>query len=129
MHIAIDAKLFRKLNHENIPLNQIEFAKAEIEQKESTIPRFFTFQYAKLRKSELYYNFFNKRCDANMLKELEMDTDSLYLALAEKEQEDCIRLQKKAECEHMRPTDSTDVFVLTLYQVFPPKVPWKAEKA
>ena len=32
---------------------------------------------------ELYYNFFKKFCDVDMFEELEMDTDSLYLALAE----------------------------------------------
>ena len=30
-----------------------------------------------------------------------MDTDSLYLALAEKELEDCIRREMKAECERL----------------------------
>ena len=33
---------------------------------------------------ELYYNFFTRSCDVNKFEELEMDTDSLYLALAEK---------------------------------------------
>ena len=33
---------------------------------------------------ELYY-FFKKFCDVNKCKELEMDTNELYLALAEKE--------------------------------------------
>ena len=33
---------------------------------------------------ELHYNFFDKLCDDNIFQELEMDTDSLYLALAEK---------------------------------------------
>ena len=32
---------------------------------------------------ELYYNFFDKFYDVNKLEELEMETDLLYLALAE----------------------------------------------
>ena len=32
---------------------------------------------------ELYYNFFKKFCDTDKYEELEMDTDSLYLALSE----------------------------------------------
>ena len=39
---------------------------------------------------ELYYNFFHKYCDENKFDELEMDTDFLYLALAEENLEDCI---------------------------------------
>ena len=37
---------------------------------------------------EVYCNFSINFCDANKLEELEMDTDSLNLALAEKELED-----------------------------------------
>ena len=33
---------------------------------------------------ELHYNFYDKLCDDNIFQELEMDTDFLYLALAEK---------------------------------------------
>ena len=39
-----------------------------------------------------------------------MDTDSLYLALAEKELTDCIRSEMKAECENMRSTDCDGSF-------------------
>ena len=39
-------------------------------------------QYAKFRMLELYYNFFDKFCDVKNLKS--WSTDSLYLALAEK---------------------------------------------
>ena len=45
---------------------------------------------------ELYYNFFDKFCDVNKFEELEMDTDSLYLALAEENLYDCIQPDKRA---------------------------------
>ena len=45
---------------------------------------------------ERYYNFFTRFCDVNKFEELEMHTDSLYFALAEKELEDCIRPEMRA---------------------------------
>ena len=90
-HAAINSNLFKKLDHVNNSLYEVELAKAQIEQKEPIIVGFFILQYAKLRMLELYYNFFTRFCDVNKFEGLEMDTDSLYLALAEKELEDCIR--------------------------------------
>ena len=46
---------------------------------------------------ELYYNFFERLRDVNKFEELEMDTDSLYLALSEKELYDCIQDESKFE--------------------------------
>ena len=46
---------------------------------------------------EQYYKFFIRICDVYKFEELEMDTDSLYLVLAEKELEGCIRPEMKAE--------------------------------
>ena len=40
-------------------------------------------QYAKLRVLGLYYSFFDKYYDVARFEELEMDTDSFYLALSE----------------------------------------------
>ena len=84
-HSAINIKLFKKLEHMNNSLHEVELAKAEIEHKEPIIVGFFILQYAKLRMMEVYYNFFTRFCDVNKFEELEMDTDLLYLALAEKE--------------------------------------------
>ena len=57
-HVAINSKLFKKLDHLNNSLYEVELAKAEIEHKEPIIVGFFTLQYSKLRMLELYYNFF-----------------------------------------------------------------------
>ena len=46
---------------------------------------------------ELYYIFFDKFSDVNKFEELELDTDSLYLALAEEDLDDCILPSKRAE--------------------------------
>ena len=52
-----------------------------IEHRELIIVGFFILQYAKIRLLDLYYNFFHKNCDEKKIEKLEMDTDSLYLAL------------------------------------------------
>ena len=59
---------------------------------------------------ELYYNFFDKFCDVNKFEELEMDTDSLFLALAEENLHDCIRPEKKGDWEKLREKDCRDSF-------------------
>ena len=104
-HAAIKSKLFKRLDHLNNPFFEVELAKAEIEHKEPIIVGFFFLQYAKLRMLELYYNFFTRFCDVNKFEELEMDTDSLYIALAEKELEDCMRHEMTAEWQKLRSND------------------------
>ena len=59
---------------------------------------------------ELYYNFSERFCDVNKFDELEIDTDSLYLALSEKKLYDCIRQESKAEWKLMRTEDRKDGF-------------------
>ena len=95
--MVFNSKLFKKLDVVNNSLYELEIAKAQIEHKEPFIVGFFILQYAKPRMLELYYIFFNNFCDVHKFEELEMDTDSQYLALAEKELEDCIRPEKKGQ--------------------------------
>ena len=71
-------------------LYELELLKSTIEHREPIIVGFFIPQYAKLRMLELNYNFFHKYCEENNFDELEMDTDSLYLALAEDNLDNCI---------------------------------------
>ena len=59
---------------------------------------------------ELYYNFFDELYDVNKFEELEMDTDSLYLALAEEDLDDCILPSKRAEWTERRSKDCRDDF-------------------
>ena len=104
-HAAMNKKLFKKLHHLNNSLYEVELAKVEIEHKEPTIVGFFILQYAKMWFLELYYNFFTRFCDVNKFDELEKDIDLLYLALGEKELEDCIRSEKRAEWQRLRSND------------------------
>ena len=57
-HGAINTKLFKRLNHINDQLYEVELAKVEIEHREPIIVGFFILEYAKLRMLELYYHFF-----------------------------------------------------------------------
>ena len=105
---AINGKLIKRLDHMNNSLYEVELAEAQIEHKEPILVGFFILQNAKLRMLELYYNFFTRFCDVNNFEELEMDTDSLYLSLAEKELEDCIRPEMRAEWQRLRSNDCVD---------------------
>ena len=91
-------------------LYEVELVKSEIEHREPIIVGFFILQYAKLRMLELFYNFFKKFCDTDKYEELEMDTDSFYLALSEQNLEDVILAKKRAEWDQLRSEDCTDNF-------------------
>ena len=87
--------MFKRLNHITHQLYGVELVKSETEHREPIIVGFFILQYAELRMLKLYYNFFEKFCDTDKYEELEMDTDSLYLAL--ENLEDVILPKKRAE--------------------------------
>ena len=50
--------------------------------------------------------------------DLEMDTNSLYLALAEKELEDCIRPEMRAEWQRLQSNDCVDNFTADALAIF-----------
>ena len=120
-HGAINTNFFKRLDHINDQLYEVELAKAEIEHREPIIVRFFILQYAKLRTLELYYNFSRRFCDVSKFEELEMDTDSLYLVLSEKELYDCIREESKAEWDLMRTEDCKEDFTANATTNFFPR--------
>ena len=108
-HGVINTKLFKRLDHINDQFYEVELAKAEIEHKEPTIiVGFFILQYAELIMLELYYNFLRDFCDVKKFEKLEMDTDSLYLALSEKKLYDCIRGEHELEWKLTRREDCKD---------------------
>ena len=120
-YAANNSKLLKKLDHVNNSLYKVELTKAEIEQKEPFLVGFFILQYAKLRMLELYYNLFTRFCVINKFEELEMDTDSLYLALAEKELGDCIRPEMRAEWQKLQSNDCVDKFTADAVANFSPE--------
>ena len=118
---SINTKFLKRLDHINDQLSEVELAKAEIEHREPIIVGFFILQYAKLRMLELYYNFFERFCDVNKFEELEMDTESLFLALSLKELYDCIREESKAERGLLRTEDCKDDFTANATNNFFPR--------
>ena len=70
---------------------------------------------------ELYNNFFTKFCDVTKFEELELDTDSLYLALAEKELEVCIKPEMGAEWQRLRSNHCVDSFTADAVANFFPR--------
>ena len=54
---------------------------------------------------ELYYDLFDEFYDVNEFEQLEMDTDWLYLAIAEENLYDCIQPEKKRYLGKMREND------------------------
>ena len=109
-HKAISNRLFRRLNNVTPDIYKVELAKSTVEHREPIIVGFFILQYAKLRKLELYYNFFDKFCDVQKFEELEMDTDSLYLALAHENLYKCIKPEMRSNWSEKRSNVCTDLF-------------------
>ena len=70
---------------------EVKLFKSTIQYREPIIVGFFIQHYAKLRMLEHHYNYFDKFCDVNNIEELQMNTDSLYLALAEENLCDCLQ--------------------------------------
>ena len=102
-------------------LYEVELAKAQIEHKKPIIVGFSILQYAKLRMLELHYNFFTRFFDVNKFEGLEMNTDSLYLALAEKKLDDCIRPEMSAKWQRLRSNECVDSFTADAVANFFPR--------
>ena len=120
-HSAINSQRFKRLNHITDQLHEVELFKSEIEHREPIIVGFFILQYAKQRKLELYYNFFKNFCDTDKYEELEVDTDSLYLASSEENLEDVIVPEKRAEWDQLRSKDCNDNFTANATDNFFPR--------
>ena len=118
---AINGKMFKRPNHVTDQLYEVELVKPEIEHRKPIIVGVFIVQYAKQRMLELYYNFFKKFCDTDKYEELEMDTDSLYLALSEEILEDVILPEKRAEWDKLRSKDCSDNFTANATDNFFPR--------
>ena len=121
-HSAINSKMFKRPNHITDQLYEVELVMPEIEHREPIIVGFFILQYVKRRMLELYYKFFKKFCDIDKYEELEMDTDSLYLALSKEILEDVILPEKRGEWDKSRSKDCTDNFTANATDNFSPEL-------
>ena len=110
IHDYINSKMFKTFTEVCDDVYEVGMAKKRIEHKEAIVIGFFILQYAKLRMLELYYNFLHTYCDKNLYEEIEMDTDSLYLALGRENIYDCIRPEVHKEWQELRSHDCIENF-------------------
>ena len=110
--------MFKPLNHVTEQLYEVELVKPEIEHTEPIIVGFLVLKHAKQRMLALYYTFSKKLSDVDKYEELEMDTDSLYLALSEENLDEVILPEKQDEwnamlsgvCTDTSTANATDTF-------------------
>ena len=69
---------------------------------------------------KLYHNFFKSFCDTDKYEELEMETDSLYLALSEENLEDVSVPEKRAEWDQLHSKNCNDNFTANATDIFFP---------
>ena len=82
-HSAIIKKFLRRLNYVNNNLYAVDSVKSEVDKTK--------LQHNKLRTLQFFYNLFQNFCDFSSFEEMEMDTDSAYLALAHNSLQECIQ--------------------------------------
>ena len=81
--------------------------------------------YLSIRKTEnvgTLLQFPQKFCDTDKYDELEMDTNSLCLALFEENLEDVILAKKRAEWDRLRSKECTDNFTAIVTDNFSPEL-------
>ena len=127
-HSAINSKMLKQPNYITDQLYKVELVKSETEHREPSIVGFFIVQYVKLRVLELYYIFFKKFCDTDRYEELEMDTDSRYLASSEDKLEVNILPEKRAEWNQLRSKGCAANFTANATDNFFPRTCCNAHK-
>ena len=110
--------MFKRLNHITDQQYEMELVKSEIEHREPITVGFFILQNAKLRIFELYCKSFKNFCDTDKYEELEMNTNSFYLALSEENLEDVIVPEKRAKWDQLRSKDCNDNFTANATDIF-----------
>ena len=116
----INSTFFKHLRCIDDSLYGVELGKAQIEHRKLIIVGFFILQYAKLRILELYW-FLLKFCDPSNFEESEIDTVSLYLALAENNVLDGMKQDKAEEWSNSRNEDCIDNFEAYSSGIFFPR--------
>jgi hypothetical protein len=99
----INKKQFKDYTQIDEDLFEITSAKSKTIHKEPIVVGFFILQFAKLRMLELYYNFLDKFCDKSKFEEIEMDTDSLYMAISVDTINDLVFTMRN-NCTHLTDT-------------------------
>ena len=88
---------FRQLNLLQEDFYEVEMAKKVIKYDLPVQISFFVYQYAKLRMLQFYYDFLDQYLDRKNYQYLEMDTDSAYIAIADKNIERLVKPHLKEQ--------------------------------
>ena len=101
----IDNRFFKSLNELPDQIYGLKMSKNCIEHKETVLGGFFILQYVNLTLLQLKYNSFSSFCDPNKYELIEMDTNSLYMALSEDKVDKIIRPEMQSLWYWMRQSD------------------------
>ena len=104
-HVEQSVTIFLALGFINDQLFEVELVESDFENKETIFIASFILHNAKLRMLELLYNVLDKLRAVAEFEELEVDTDSLYLALSERNLFDCMRPRMRKKWESLRSGD------------------------
>ncbi len=93
----VNSKNFRQLNPLDKDLYEVESAKATISLDLPHHVGFFVYQYAKLKMLQFRFDFIEEFLDRPDYQLVEMDTDSLYMALSGPSLEAVVKPEKRQE--------------------------------
>ena len=117
----INNRFFMSLNQLPEEIYEVELNNTRIIHKEPLIIDFFILQYAKLTMLQLKYNFFSTFCDKNKYELIEIDTDSLYMALSEEKCDKIIQPEMQSLWNWMRKSDCSYNFAANSSSNFFPR--------
>ena len=96
---AINSLFFRDLQEISEGVYELKSSKKKLKMNLPIQIGFFVYQYAKLRMLQFYYEVIDHFLDRSDFELLEMDTDSLYMALAGDSVEELVNPERKEEFE------------------------------
>ena len=79
---VINRSVFKSLNELTDQIFEVEMSKTGFQRKGPIIAGFFILLYAKFTMLQLQYNVFPYFCDTNIYEIIELETDSLHMALS-----------------------------------------------
>ena len=99
----------------------VDMSKTGIERREPIIVGFFVLLYAKITMLQVKYNFLSSVCDPNKYELIELDTDSLYMALSEEKPDEISRPEIRLLWYWMMQSDCSDNFAADSCSNFLPR--------
>ena len=129
---TINSYWFRDLEEIDDGVYELKSVKKRIKMNLPIQIGFFVYQYAKLRMLQFYYHCVDHFLDRSDYELLEMDTDSLYMALAGDSVEELIKVERREEFEATKSSwfPRTDSPEHTAYDKRTPglfKVEWRGD--